>query len=243
MNAYKQKTAADPKHIYTKVLCGFLAVFLITVLGHYISYNEIGGSGAGFSGISCVSDSKAEIKAGDHVYFGSYPQPADGTAQPIEWRVLDIRDGKALMISEYLLDAHKYDSQSNEWENNELRAWLNDEFLNNAFAPEEREMLNGIEGDKVSLLTLTESRKYFSDNDDRIGITTAYARKNGADYSEGDNSGWWWLRSRGMHGSHASVVLESGRVYDYGNVIGYNDGCVRPVILASLSDEMRPVIS
>ena len=93
----------------------------------------------------------------------------------------------------------------------------------------------------MSVLTLSESRKYFSGSDDRMGITTAYARKNGADYSEGDNSGWWWLRSPGMHGCNASVVLDSGCVYDYGNVIGYIHGCVRPVVLVSLSEELQPV--
>lgn len=177
------------------------------------------------------------IKVGDHITFGSYPQ--NGVEpEPVEWRVLEVRDGKALMISEYLLDARKYDSQSNEWENSELRAWLNNEFLNKAFSPEEREKLNGIEGDKVSLLTKSESRKYFSANNDRMGITTSYARKNGANYSGGDNSGWWWLRSPAFHGCNASIVLDSGCVYDYGNVIGYIHGCVRPVVLVSLSDDI-----
>ena len=175
------------------------------------------------------------VKVGDRVTFGSYPQNGF-EPEPVEWRVLDIRDGKALMISEYLLDAHRFDGSNNEWETSELRAWLNKEFLDKAFSPEEREKLSGIEGDKVSVLTKGEARKYFSDSDDRKGITTARARKNGAYHSDGDNSGWWWLRSHGPHGCDAAIVHEDGSVFDYGYVIGYVHGCVRPVILVPLSD-------
>lgn len=223
----EQKTAPVPGRKPFGILAACIALAVVLVCGAIFLPKNIPGT--------------KTIEVGDHITFGSYPQNiAPGTGayepEPIEWRVLDIQDGKALMISEYLLDARKYDSQSNEWENSELRAWLNDEFLNKAFDPEERERLNGIEGDKVSVLTLSESRKYFSGNNDRMAVTTSYARKNGADHSEGDNSGWWWLRSPGFHGCNTSVVLASGRVYDYGNVIGYIHGCVRPVVLVSLSD-------
>ena len=65
--------------------------------------------------VSSESESESEyveeddgISVGDHIVFGSYPQKSvSGTdtfdPEPIEWRVLDIQDGKALIISEYAI--------------------------------------------------------------------------------------------------------------------------------------------
>ncbi len=38
-----------------------------------------------------------------YVALGEFPQDADGTARPILWRVLDVSDGQALLLSEYVL--------------------------------------------------------------------------------------------------------------------------------------------
>ena len=85
---------------------------------------------------------KAEIKAGDYVSFGSYPQTAEGTDKtPIEWLVLDVQDGTALLISRYALETIAYDENRDKsitWEISGLRAWMNEEFLNSAFTPEEQ---------------------------------------------------------------------------------------------------------
>lgn len=39
-----------------------------------------------------------------YVYFGEYPYEKDGTVQPVLWRVLSVRDSKALLLSEYIID-------------------------------------------------------------------------------------------------------------------------------------------
>ena len=77
------------------------------------------------------------------VPFGTYPQTADGTDKtPIEWYVLDYREdeGRALLLSRYVLDAVSFNGKAGQvtWEECALRAWLNDEFLNTAFTEEER---------------------------------------------------------------------------------------------------------
>ena len=72
---------------------------------------------------------------GDVVTFGTL----DG--QPVEWDVLDKTDGKALLISHYILDYHAYDQgetdvyhvKDTNWEVSEIRTWLNDEFINQLF--------------------------------------------------------------------------------------------------------------
>lgn len=80
-------------------------------------------------------DGGTRVKAGDIVTFGSYPQSSSGASAPIEWIVLDVRDGKALLLSRYILDAARYHGEYRNvtWAECDLRRWLNEEFLNAAF--------------------------------------------------------------------------------------------------------------
>ena len=79
---------------------------------------------------------------GNIVTFGSYEQDnnLDNGPEPIEWIVLDVQDGKALLLSRYGLDCVPYNTERVDitWENCSLRAWLNSEFLNKAFSTEEQ---------------------------------------------------------------------------------------------------------
>ena len=54
--------------------------------------------------------------------------------------MLAIEDGKALIISEYGLDAMRYNTDVVDitWEECTLRGWLNDDFYNTAFTEEEQ---------------------------------------------------------------------------------------------------------
>jgi hypothetical protein len=62
------------------------------------------------------------VAVGDIMEFGSYG-----------WRVLDVSEGKALLLSEYILEFMAYNEEVAEttWETCTLRAYLNGEFLNN----------------------------------------------------------------------------------------------------------------
>lgn len=99
------------------------------------------------------------ITIGDYVTFGSYEQDnnlANGQ-EPIEWLVLDVKDGKAFLLAKYGLDRHQYHPQSwmsedpespdfntpveVTWETCELRSWLNNEFYNTAFTTKEQESI------------------------------------------------------------------------------------------------------
>ena len=109
------------------------------------------------------------ITAGDYVTFGSYEQDANlgNGKEPIEWLVLEVKDGKAFLLSKYVLDAQPYDSRYDieehwaavtagkeydfpvRWEDYELRQWLNGVFYNAAFDTTEQ---NGILLSKVENL-------------------------------------------------------------------------------------------
>ena len=77
-----------------------------------------------------------------NVTFGSYAQDNDRSngTEPIEWIVLDVQEGKALLLSKYGLSAAGYHDTWDDctWETCSLRTWLNDRFLNWAFSLEEQ---------------------------------------------------------------------------------------------------------
>lgn len=95
------------------------------------------------------------IVAGDYVTFGSYEQDNDlaNGKEPIEWLVLETKDGKAFLLSKYVLDSDAYDTTFDEekwmfdtsysyrasWEKSTLRTWLNSEFYDAAFSDAEKE--------------------------------------------------------------------------------------------------------
>ncbi|MCR5565974.1 MAG: DUF6273 domain-containing protein [Clostridiales bacterium] len=80
--------------------------------------------------------------AGSVVTFGRYEQDGNEENGPeeIEWIVLDVKDGKSLLISRYALDIVPYHTENINitWEKCFLRSWLNSDFLQTAFTEEEQ---------------------------------------------------------------------------------------------------------
>ncbi len=154
------------------------------------------------------------VKVGDVVEFGSYEQDNDLTngTEAIEWIVLDVQDGKAMLVSEYALDCLPDNQWSSDdsWEEYALRPWLNHVFFNKAFSDREKNQLlftdmkaeikndasilpGTGEDDLVFLLSFQEVNKYL-DTENRQCDATAYAVYRGAYVSDNKNSTIWWLR-------------------------------------------------
>ena len=116
------------KHIRPAIL----AVFILAI-GLICSARAEGQQGASFG------------EAGSIVTFGRYEQDGDEAngPEPIEWIVLDVQDGKALLLSRYGLDHLPYHAKDEKttWEGCTLRKWLNSDFLQAAFTPEELESI------------------------------------------------------------------------------------------------------
>lgn len=203
-----------------------------------------------------------DISVGDIITFGRYEQDNDLTngAEPIEWNVLNVRDGKALLISRYGLDEKVYDEKFGAvtWENCMLKKWLNNGFMKSAFTPEEASRIqttivtadvnpnyNTDPGndtkDQVFLLSIKEAQKYFENNKVRMCAPTKYAIAQGAYESmitktmDDEATCWWWLRSPGEHEGMVAGGLCDGSVSYFGNTVCYNTICVRPALCINLA--------
>ena len=103
--------------------------------------------------------------------------------------MLDIQDDKALIISKYILTVNQYDKLEAKfgvvWKDSEIRKWLNEDFLKEAFTKDEQKAIllsdipnldNDATGadagadtkDKVFFLSMDEANQYFKDDEDRV---------------------------------------------------------------------------
>lgn len=171
----------------------------------------------------------AKAKPGDTVFFGAYEQDNNTSngKEDIAWLVLEVKDGKALVVSKYALDCKQYNTSNTDvtWETCSLRKWLNNDFLNSAFVTGEQEKIQNTyipadkypvtqeevgnaTTDKVFLLSADEANKYFTMQQQRKCVPTEYAISRGAetgsmtswdddDETISDNC-YWWLRGAGL---------------------------------------------
>ena len=193
-------------------------------------------------------------KVGDYVFFGAYEQDNNTSngQEYIEWLVLEVKGGKALVISKYALDCQPYNTSYTNvtWETCTLRKWLNNDFINAAFSADERTMIPTVTvsadknpdystnpgnatQDQVFLLSITEVNKYFSSYSARQCKPTDYAVANGA-WGSG-NCWWWWLRSPGRNQIHAASVRPDGVVFENGIYVLDDGNAVRPALWIDLN--------
>ena len=193
----------------------------------------------------------AKLHVGDIIEFGRYEQDNyfENGPEPIEWLVLDVSNGSALLISRYGLDAQAYHTVDTgiTWANCTLRKWLNEIFYDEAFSQSEKQLINltkvenpdnpeqGTPGgadteDKIFLLSDREFNRYFTNDELRIGIPTLYAKSNGAYINPDNGNSWWWLRSPGISPRTPLCISSTGSIYKYGGEVTHDYGVVRPVL-------------
>ena len=181
------------------------------------------------------------------VMMGNY------AGSPIEWEVLDIENGKALLISKYILDFEMFnlnDVVMLKWEDSDLRTWLNGDFYNTAFTTSEKNSIYtttitddvnpkfGTTGgaateNKLYILSASELNTYFDNNEDRMAQATAYAKSQSGDsaiYHPNLGSSYWWVRTTGMYDYNQCYVHYTGNIlYDGMSKANYITG-IRPVM-------------
>ena len=196
-------------------------------------------------------------KVGDYVSFGAYEQDNNTSngKEDIEWRVLEVKDGKALVISKDALDCQPYDTSDTDvtWETCTLRKWLNNDFINAAFSAYEKAKIPTVTvsadknpkfstnpgnatQDQVFLLSITEANK---DYIVRLWCRpTDYAVAKGA--SVDSSYCEWWLRSPGISQDNAAYVYYSAYVHDgavneFGSDVNSDTFAVRPALWIDLN--------
>ena len=193
---------------------------------------------------------------GDIIVFGTYEQDNNisNGKENIKWLVLAKENNRVLVISDKALDCKPYNQIWDyvTWETCSLRKWLNNDFINAAFSDDEKAMIPTVTvsadknpkyntnpgnatKDKVFLLSIVETEKYFTSAEARECILTEYAISNGAwtsdSYTEGGKATcWWWLRSPGDDQSSAAYVYFGGDVFELGNYVFSGLNAVRPAM-------------
>ena len=198
---------------------------------------------------------------GSYVFFGKYEQDNDMSdgKEDIKWLVLEKKDDRVLLISEYALDCQKYDSSRDKvitWETCSLRKWLNETFIKVAFSSEEQKRIlsssvtaesdskywaipGNDTADFVFVLSVTEFNKYY----DTIGAVSCQATKYCCaqdSYKSNNDYCWWWLRTTGSYHGYDSVaayVRSYGDLADGLREVYDGSGAVRPVLWVSFSKE------
>lgn len=202
----------------------------------------------------------ANASVGDTIVYGSYEQDNNTSngQEDIEWIVLAKEDNQILVISKYALDCQQYNTSYTDvtWESCSLRNWMNGTFLSSAFTNAEQAYIPTVTvtadknpkystsagnntQDQVFLLSITEVEKYFSTDNDRMCVPTAYAIAQGAWTSDSYSVGGaatccWWLRSPGDISDDAARVRSGGSVHYDGHGVDFVNDCVRPALWINL---------
>ena len=178
------------------------------------------------------------MQVGDKIVFGIY-----------EWRVLDIQNDSALIITEDVIEQRSYHNvyKDTTWADCELRKYLNSEFYDKFNSIDKSRIIPvinknldnqwyGTKGgvdtqDKIFLLSLEEVCRYFGDSRSKLenpGKNQRYwfERKDENNSKRianfhGTNCGWWWwLRSPGRISVKAVYIFGTdGNIGIQGNNI------------------------
>jgi hypothetical protein len=190
-------------------------------------------------GRASPSLSSSSATTGESYSFGDY-----------SWRMLATSDGRALIITEDIIEVRRFDEESNDWGSSEIRRYLNDDFYNQ-FSPDEQQLICDTNladvgtSDKVFLLSVDEVQAFFTSPED------CYAAYRGIEPTDSDGKPlypndmerWWWLRTPGASGIGVSLAGSEGCIWpDENNVSRIYYG-IRPVLLiqtASTSEDNSP---
>ena len=165
------------------------------------------------------------------------------------WRVLDIKDNAALIITEYIIDQRPYHDAYIEitWADCALRKYLNGEFYDKFNASDQLRIIPvlnknpdnqwyGTKGgtdtkDRIFLLSLKEvACQYFGDSSSKLynpGKNQRYwferkdenNSKRSASLKGESWHSWWWIRSPGRVGVKAVYIHGDGNIGIQGNNI------------------------
>lgn len=195
--------------------------------------------------------------------------------EPIVWNVLSNKGGNYYILSSVLLDAHGYYSSTadrtidgktvypNNYEYSDIRAWLNNDFYNSAFALDNGNIQTTTIDNSASTTDSTSNPYACNSTQDRVFLpsyedyinssygfststdstdtrcckTTDWARARGAYYSTSSShlyNGVYWTRSPYSHYSYGALIVNDGGNL-YGNHVVPTSYSVRPGLSIKLA--------
>ena len=236
-----------PTNIKNKHYVGLGDVEVTISSKEYINFGELGVI---FENVRFDAEyqeivKKFSKKVGDIIKLGEWH------SNPIEWQILEIRDGEALLLSKYALACKKYHKNvAITWENCDLRKWLNGEFFQTAFNGDAARSIlerhvsahyNSIHKvdsgndtqDKVFLLSIKEATEYFRADEERACVSLFFVKNEV--YISDSRACQWYLRSCGYNANYVATVNADGSVNSFGECVCSKNCGVRPVMWVDLS--------
>ena len=197
----------------------------------------------------------ASAREGSYVFFGSYPQDSSGfyDKEAIEWRVLKRKRNQILLLSKHTLGYKPYcvgvtgKRATRTWDVCSLRKWLNNDFFDFAFNPDEQNnvldtlvkkpwLSKGVNTyDKVFLLDVSEAFKYLSSNELRK-CTPRFNDIPCITPVDKENFTQWWLRTYDVYSMR--LMSENARYSVVQQSFSSNCG-VRPALWINAKLKMR----
>jgi hypothetical protein len=190
------------------------------------------------------------MQVGDKIVFDRY-----------EWRILDIQNNTALIITEDIVEQRAYHNiyKDTTWDACEIRKYLNSEFYDKFDDTNKSKIIQvsnknldnpwygtkaGEEGqDSIFLLSLEEVCRYFGDSTEKLQNrgNNRYWKKNDDNNSKRMAKlrsmyyWWWWLRSPGRN-NHVAVYVHGtdGCIGVNGNNVTNCNGGIRPALWLKL---------
>ena len=186
------------------------------------------------------------MQVGDKIVFDNY-----------DWRVLDLQNNTALVITEDIVTLRAYHNRPGDvtWAGCELRGYLNGAFYD-TFSEANRARIMAVTNknsenswygakggddtrDSIFLLSIEETVcKYFGDSSKNLENRSAKQRywfqkkdkNNGKRRSAFDGYGWWWwLRSPGRDNRRAVYIHGDGNIGIQGNgTFRYSSNTLHP---------------
>ena len=189
------------------------------------------------------------------IYWFSY--------DPIEWNILSESNGKALIISNLILDSQEYypstslesfshnggDGYANNYELSNIRKFLNDNFYNTAFNDLQKALIEATIVDNSASSTEYSSNSYACNNtNDKMFLLSNEEVENYTSSTERMAKGTDYAKSQGLFVSTSSSYLgnsywwlrspDSSDAYDASNV--NSGGDVESYAVRSTDDGVRP---
>lgn len=181
-------------------------------------------------------DFKKRIKnycVGKIILFGKYPQKNGEDCSPIEWRILDISEDIALLISEYAIIPSGYCNPDEgfkgmEWINSLARRVCNNDFYNIAFSEFDKHIICKRTTEQINITKPTETiscedNVFILSEDEAVNYMPRLAERRAcpSEYTKtiSDNVKWcrldefipWWLLPQYEIGG--TVTEPSGKTY------------------------------